>query len=625
MKARHARLAQLCFWLVLLVMVIPVRATLAADGEPAPEALGRSTAVALNYCRAAFHRIREYPSKRVLLEEQDNVLNNLNLNQIADEEVVRLYSSVLDEIAQVQIADKEKHVIRDNYRHSLIRHFAVSGFNLGTHLAAQEYLSAVKTGARSWWDYRAMTLQRDTESWRIDRVRMEALVNKSSLFLDTFWKLARKRSIPDNWLIRNRDLDELEKAMREQDLEVRLRVLKRMEYFMECYPPYWYYVGRTQQALGQLFAAAETYTRLLEMGDGHFRKDEMLAAGLANLSVIQDYLQQPSAHITAQEALLRSTDVWEVNLMCARVLERHSRIDEAEDAILRNLDVGLEREQSRVCLLSLYYRSGNVEKVAAMLDEAEVVRAVPADVLLRCAAILPPERVPRKVIVTLCESVYGYFDGSRGGREFVLRAGRNWDFEATTISAIFGEQKFGRLRRAEIAGTYEIRLQRVADSVEMTTYRADANLVLVQLQYPDGSEIRLAMQQVSGAAPELPANGADPAGMLIAVLKLRRNVLQLTAATVGERTLILRPQAAGIVAPAPGSEAAEPPSSPPVLEQPPTPTAEPEPLPADVPPPTLQAPEPGSNKSTEGSTSSLEQTLTVPPPSAGSSQPIPAQ
>src|SRR5690348_10108755 len=55
----------------------------------------RSTAVALNYCRASFHRMRQNPSKRVLSEEQQHILNNLNLNEIGDQEVITLYTGVL--------------------------------------------------------------------------------------------------------------------------------------------------------------------------------------------------------------------------------------------------------------------------------------------------------------------------------------------------------------------------------------------------------------------------------------------------------------------------------------------------------------------------------------------------
>jgi hypothetical protein len=42
----------------------------------------RATAINLNYCRASFHRIRKYPNRQVLAEEQEKILNNLNLQGI---------------------------------------------------------------------------------------------------------------------------------------------------------------------------------------------------------------------------------------------------------------------------------------------------------------------------------------------------------------------------------------------------------------------------------------------------------------------------------------------------------------------------------------------------------------
>ncbi len=73
--------------------------------ESSPDPLAKPTAIVLNYCRASFHRIQKTPSKRVLHEEQEKILNNLNLNPIADAEIIRLYTAVLSEIADVQIAD----------------------------------------------------------------------------------------------------------------------------------------------------------------------------------------------------------------------------------------------------------------------------------------------------------------------------------------------------------------------------------------------------------------------------------------------------------------------------------------------------------------------------------------
>ena len=62
----------------------------------------RQTAVALNYCRAALHRIRRKPDKCVFLEEQQRILNNLNLSKIADPEVISLWDDLYEEIARIE-------------------------------------------------------------------------------------------------------------------------------------------------------------------------------------------------------------------------------------------------------------------------------------------------------------------------------------------------------------------------------------------------------------------------------------------------------------------------------------------------------------------------------------------
>ena len=305
---------------------------------PATSAENRSTAVALNYCRASFHRIRKEPTRVVLYQEQEKILNNLNLDAVDDPEVIQLYTAVLDEINQVGVADYERNLYREQHKNSIQKKVAWDVLALGADVATAQLGNAIRSGANSWWDYRSMGFQREQDLLKIEKTRITSVVAKSSLFMDTFWKLAQKKKIPDKWLVRGNDLDALEVAMREPNPEVRSRVLKRMEDFMECYPPYWYYTGRTQQEQGQLADAVLTYQRLEQMGQGHFRKDDMLATALANEAAIEDYSGQLNAVATANRALGYSRDVWEANLVCARVLERNARTSDAEDAILCNLD-----------------------------------------------------------------------------------------------------------------------------------------------------------------------------------------------------------------------------------------------------------------------------------------------
>ncbi|MEZ6050568.1 MAG: hypothetical protein R3B91_19745 [Planctomycetaceae bacterium] len=447
------------------------------------------TAVALNYCRAAFHRIRKSPTKDVLIQEQEKILNNLNLNGIEDPEVIRLYTSVLDEISGVEIADRERVILKDQYRRNVAQKATWDVLAFGTQVATAQVGSAIKTGADSWWDYRRTTLDRDRELLKVDRDEMTDVVRKSSEFLDTFWKLTQSKQIPDRWLVRGTDLDRLERARNEQNPEVRLRVLKRMEPFMEAYPPYWYYLARTQQALGQWASASETYRRLAELGGGHFRRDDMLATGLANRAAIEDYLGSDTAVAIAEEALQQSTDVWEANLLCARVLERNHRTDEAEDAILCNLDIGLESHHSRVFQVALYYHSDQREKLVKLLDDPQIVAGLPMSAVIRCAAMLGDD-TPTHVTQLVAQSIQGQARMTFGADDFLLTATPAWQLNLAEAKLISNGKT---IAQADVQYGHQAHQLRFPAPQDWGTPLAPdgSTEVALEITYPDDTKIRL--------------------------------------------------------------------------------------------------------------------------------------
>lgn len=457
----------------------------------------RQAAVALNYSRAALHRIRRNPSVRVMVEEQEKILNHLNLNGIADEEVMKLYSAVLDEIAQIQIADREREVLREKYRRAFNRSLGLSTFEIAANVATVQYVSAVRAGANSWWDFRNQAVSKELDLWQVDKKRMTTVLDKSNQFLDTSWKMARAKQIPDRWLVRNDDLDKLEEAWNEKDATVRLRVLKRMEPFMECYPPYYYYVARTQQSQGQLFAATETYEKLAALGSGHFRKDEMLAAGLANRAFIQAFHGQPSAPETARKALEFSTEAWEANLVCAAVLEKFGQHQDAEDAILRNIDVNLERTQSRLALLGVYYHSDNRPELAARLTDPEWVKDVSAAQLMLCAAKLAPA-VPQPVADQLQSSLQGTPRLVFGKDDFVLSASPSWQLHTATIALHIGDKTFTAPRIAVGRDAMLISFDGIAELGGPLNAQADEREVAVTIRYPDAAPVKLTLKSRVG-------------------------------------------------------------------------------------------------------------------------------
>jgi hypothetical protein len=482
---------------IVLAVSQPIIAAETTDDLKRSDAAKRddalSTAVALNYCRASFHRIRKNPSEAVLLEEQEKILNNLNLSQLNDPEVIALYTSVLDEIGQIGLADKERELYRKNHAATIRRQITWDAVAFGTDLMTAQFGSAVRTGANSWWDYRNNVFQKEADLHKIDKARVTTVVQRSSQFLDTFWKLARKKNIPDRWLVRGDDLDQLEVSMQEKDPEVRLRVLRRMEPFMEAYPPYWYYVARTRQEMGQLVEAIDVYQRVEKLGDGHFRKDELLSTALANLAAIEDYLGKPGAVASAEKSLNYATDVWEANLMAARILQRNGRIAEAEDAILRNLDVDLEQSQSHVFLASLYYFSRDSEKLVAMLNDPSAVAHLPAPVLLRCATLVGTEKTPPLVVNNILASLEAFPRSGIGNEQILVRVGYAWQLHLARLEAY---QDGNRLPDPQVAtgkGYYDLRfaVQDRGFSLPGTSLQKPLTLVLT---YPDATSIKLVLR-----------------------------------------------------------------------------------------------------------------------------------
>jgi hypothetical protein len=346
--------------------------------------------------------------------------------------------------------------------------------------------------------------------------------------LDTFWKLARRKNIPDRWLVRGDDLDALEMAQRETNPETRLRVLKRMEPYMQAYPPYWYYVAKTEQELGELVAAAETYKSLARIGDGHFRKDDMLATSLANLAAIQDHLGSRECVATANRALDYSPDVWEANLICARIMEKHGQVAAAEDAILRNLDVQLESEQSLVFLASLYYHADDRTKLARMLQNSAIVANLPAPVLLRCAACLGAEQTPPAVMQAVVASLDVQRRAQFSGEELQVRLSPAWQLHLAQLDVAYRGQRLQPSPAERVPEGYQMRYAVASNAA------APNSPVSVRFVYPDETRVEVTLQAEELAQAGQPGIGFFP---LRTSASRSTGVLRVSSVSVNDRQI----------------------------------------------------------------------------------------
>ena len=164
----------------------------------------------------------------------------------------------------------------------------------------------------------------------------------------------------------------------------------------------------------------------------------MMASSLANLAVIQTFLDQPGADKSARQALAHSPDVWQANLMAAQVLEKHGELKDAEDAILRNIDVDLETTRSTVALVGMYYRQHQSEKLAQALADEDTLAALPILSLMQAAAELARTHpVPPATIQRLRTSIRVAVEPKFGDDDLIIACDPVWQSELAQVAVVF--------------------------------------------------------------------------------------------------------------------------------------------------------------------------------------------
>ena len=505
--------------MVLLVgLLIGWGSSLMAAAEEAASPLSdeqkKQLAVSLNYTRASLHRIRESKSKKVLIEERDNILNRLNLNRVVDEDVMKLYSSILDEISGVQIAERERGALDDRYVRVLQRDLGLNTLQIMTEVASTQYVSAFRTGANSFLDHRNQAANHEMDQWQVEKKRMESVVQKSTQFLDVTWKLCRSKNIPDVWLVRTDDLDKLDMIRRNPDLEVRLRMLRRMEKFMQCYPPYYYHLARTLQEMNNMHEASTTYEKLITLNQDHFHKDEMLATALANRAMIQVFLGEREAVETAQKALDCNAEPCQANLVCAGILQKYGHYERAEEALLHNIDEDYELPSSRTALLGLYYATDNRAKLAEKLNDEKWVHEIPAQVLIACAAKIGQSDIPLTVVDHLTNSLKGTPRKAFARTDFLVMANRSWNLQHAVVTLHLGDKTFSNPRLSAGSDNSQIlTFDGVANTGFLMPASQNNSDVSLSIKYPDSNKIKLVLS-TGGNSLRMANFGPIPVGNL---------------------------------------------------------------------------------------------------------------
>lgn len=206
--------------------------------------------------------------------------------------------------------------------------------------------------------------------------------------LNSLWKLLRQYSLPDNYRLDEKVLDDFYKAVNQQDTVIRLKMLRSLEKEFQVYPPYWYYRGKTAQELGDNSEAHTFFERFNEVWRPVLRQDpykvETLKFRLSEIMSGENLTDdEKRGAIGLLEVMTENTprDDWANRIFAGVAYFMLGEKDRGIEIVETNVDFGYGAEASGIILTQLNSDKLSLEtlssELAGLLTGAEKDKKLP--------------------------------------------------------------------------------------------------------------------------------------------------------------------------------------------------------------------------------------------------------
>ncbi|MBQ7168972.1 MAG: hypothetical protein IJR63_03595 [Synergistaceae bacterium] len=109
--------------------------------------------------------------------------------------------------------------------------------------------------------------------WRLERQDIADCNALQERLLQSSWNLLRQYRLPDEYRLTQTSLKNFYRAVQEEDVTRRSRMLRNLEDEFRVYPPYWYYRAKTAQEAGSLTEARQHFAKFSEVWRPVLRRD----------------------------------------------------------------------------------------------------------------------------------------------------------------------------------------------------------------------------------------------------------------------------------------------------------------------------------------------------------------
>lgn len=261
---------------VLRVGLVPIKDTDCMSEDEKWKAV-----YALNLCTVSISRIIESNDLRVMDQEYEGILNNLNLEQMPkDEALLNVIKQILDVITFFRIQEGEKKLLNEEYQQKIQNaiwsaipspSMIIAGGSAGS---AALTISVAATVGTAYMNYRkekaSVNLEQRRKEWEMQRSAIEQLNGLRRELFEAAWRLSDKYQFNDAMRLTERQIAQFNEIL--EDTEDHLRRYERLLRIKDCYeayPPFWYHMG----------AAALAYARTMREANLAECKEYLNCAG----------------------------------------------------------------------------------------------------------------------------------------------------------------------------------------------------------------------------------------------------------------------------------------------------------------------------------------------------------
>lgn len=212
-----------------------------------------AAAYALNMCTVSISQIVEYQDLNIMEQEYENILNNLNLENIAkDEALLDLIKQILNVITFFRISDGDRKMIEKRYQQKMKNAIWSSipspSVLLGAGLPGI-VLSVVSMVGTGYMNYRKAkaegTLEMEEEKWKLQRSAIDQLNGLRRELFSAAWKFAEKYEYPEMFRITERQIKQYNEILMDSNLIRKYYRLLSVKKNFIAYPDFWYYLAHT--------------------------------------------------------------------------------------------------------------------------------------------------------------------------------------------------------------------------------------------------------------------------------------------------------------------------------------------------------------------------------------------